>query len=161
MELTEAQIKELLAEAATEGVKEYKRQEQQERKNTRYKVTFNLLKSYRDATKHIHSTPKLELENMTEENKGIYLRSVRRSKFKTLLILEHIDGAVEELEKRRKEKGREIEYVAFDMYFMQGCGYEDIAAELGTSKNTPRNWMTAAVNELAVLLWGLDEEELL
>jgi len=161
MELTENELKSLLADAAAEGIREYEKHKETERKNTRYKTTFNLLKSYRDAVIHTAAGQKPELENLDAEQQGLYIRSIRRSKFKTLLILEHIDVAVEELKKRRAEKGREIEYKAFDMYFMQGCGYEDIAAELNTSKNTPRNWVTAAVSELSVMLWGLDEDALI
>ena len=35
---------------------------------------------------------------------------------------------------------------------------EEIAEELETGKNTPRRWVTAIINELSVLLWGIDEE---
>jgi len=41
---------------------------------------------------------------------------------------------------------------------MQGKDYAEIAEELETGKNTPRRWVTAIINELSVLLWGIDEE---
>ena len=47
---------------------------------------------------------------------------------------------------------------AFEMYFMQGMDYAEIAEELDTGKNTPRRWVTGIINELSVLLWGIDEE---
>ena len=43
------------------------------------------------------------------------------------------------------------------MYFMQGMDYAEIAEELDTGKNTPRRWVTGIINELSVLLWGVDE----
>ena len=46
----------------------------------------------------------------------------------------------------------------FEMYFMQGMDYAEIAEELDTGKNTPRRWVTGIINELSVLLWGIDEE---
>ena len=49
-------------------------------------------------------------------------------------------------------------YIAFEMYFMQGMDYAEIAEELDTGKNTPRRWVTGIINELSVLLWGIDEE---
>ena len=70
----------------------------------------------------------------------------------------HIDKAVEEIERRRKAAGRGVEYKAFEMYFMQGMDYAEIAEELDTGKNTPRRWVTGIINELSVLLWGIDEE---
>lgn len=72
--------------------------------------------------------------------------------------VEYIDKAVEEIERRREAAGRGVEYKAFEMYFMQGMDYAEIAEELDTGKNTPRRWVTGIINELSVLLWGIDEE---
>mgnify|MGYP003017194275 FL=1 len=62
------------------------------------------------------------------------------------------------IERRREAAGRAVEYKAFEMYFMQGMDYAEIAEELDTGKNTPRRWVTGIINELSVLLWGIDEE---
>ena len=97
-------------------------------------------------------------KGMTEEQQRVYLESVRRSRFKTLIMTAHIDTAVEEIERRRRAAGREVEYKAFELYFMQGMEYAEIAEKLETGKNTPRRWVTAIINELSVLLWGIDEE---
>ena len=77
---------------------------------------------------------------------------------KTLIMTAHIDKAVEEIERRREAAGRGVEYKAFEMYFMQGMDYAEIAEELDTGKNTPRRWVTGIINELSVLLWGIDEK---
>ena len=95
---------------------------------------------------------------LTEEQQTTYLRSIRRTRFKTILMLDHIDKAVEEIERRRQQQGREVEYKAFELYFMQGLDYVDIAEELNTGKNTPRRWISGIINELSVLLWGIDED---
>lgn len=97
---------------------------------------------------------------MTEEQQRTYLESVRRSRFKTLIMTAHIDKAIEEIERRRKEADREVEYRAFELYFMQGWDYAQIAEELNTGKNTPRRWVTGIINELSILLWGIDEERI-
>lgn len=88
------------------------------------------------------------------------MRSIRRTRFKTILMLDHIDKAVEEIERRRQQQGREVEYKAFELYFMQGLDYADIAEELNTGKNTPRRWISGIINELSVLLWGIDEDSI-
>lgn len=122
------------------------------------------MKCYRDAAFHIENAisdgEQLELKGMTDEQQRTYLESVRRSRFKTLIMTAHIDKAVEEIEHRRRMTGREIEYKAFELYFMQGWDYEAIAEKLGTGKNTPRRWVTGIINELSVLLWGIDEDKL-
>ena len=156
------EVEQLIQKVARAAVAEYKRQEEKERKCDKYHNTFTLMKCYRDATFHIENAisdgEQLELKGMTDEQQRTYLESVRRSRFKTLIMTAHIDTAVEEIERRRRAAGREVEYKAFELYFMQGMEYAEIAEELETGKNTPRRWVTAIINELSVLLWGIDEE---
>lgn len=158
------EVEQLIQKAAKAAVAEYKKQEESDRKKNKYHNTFTLMKCYRDATFHIENAisdgEQLELKGMTDEQQRTYLESVRRSRFKTLIMTAHIDKAVEEIEHRRRMADREIEYKAFELYFMQGWDYEEIAEELGTGKNTPRRWVTAIINELSVLLWGIDEERI-
>lgn len=131
-------------------------------KKEKYHNTFTLMKCYRDAVFHIENAisdgQQLELKGMTDEQQRTYLESIRRTRFKTLIMTAHIDKAVEEIERRREAAGRGVEYKAFEMYFMQGMDYAEIAEELDTGKNTPRRWVTGIINELSVLLWGIDEE---
>lgn len=147
---------------AKAAITELKRQEKQERKKEKYHNTFTLMKCYRDAVFHIENAisdgQQLELKGMTDEQQRTYLESIRRTRFKTLIMTAHIDKAVEEIERRREAAGRGVEYKAFEMYFMQGMDYAEIAEELDTGKNTPRRWVTGIINELSVLLWGIDEE---
>ena len=121
------------------------------------------MRCYRDAVFHrdnaVSEAAQLQQQGeLTEEQQATYLRSIRRTRFKTILMLDHIDKAVEEIERRRQQQGREVEYKAFELYFMQGLDYADIAEELNTGKNTPRRWISGIINELSVLLWGIDED---
>lgn len=162
VELTEAELEALIKRAAKTAVAEFKNQEEKDRKQSKYHNTFLLMKCYRDAVFHIENAvsdgEQMELDGMTGEQQRTYLESIRRSRFKTLIMTAHIDKAVEEIERRRMAAGREVEYKAFELYFMQGKDYAEIAEELETGKNTPRRWVTAIINELTVLLWGIDEE---
>lgn len=139
-----------------------KRHLEYEQKKEKYHNTFTLMKCYRDAVFHIENAisdgQQLELKGMTDEQQRTYLESIRRTRFKTLIMTAHIDKAVEEIERRREAAGRGVEYKAFEMYFMQGMDYAEIAEQLDTGKNTPRRWVTGIINELSVLLWGIDEE---
>lgn len=157
-----ADFEEMIQKAAQAAVRELKRQEERDKKKNKYHNTFTLMKCYRDAVFHIGNAisdgEQLELKEMTDEQQRTYLESIRRSRFKTLIMTAHIDKAVEEIERRREAAGRTVEYRAFELYFMQGKDYAEIAEELETGKNTPRRWVTAIINELSVLLWGIDEE---
>lgn len=160
--MPQADFEDTIQKAAKAAVREWKRQEEVERRRDKYHNTFTLMKCYRDAVFHIENAvsdgEQLELKGMTEEQQRTYLESIRRTRFKTLIMTAHIDKAVEEIERRRKAAGKEVEYRAFELYFMQGWDYEQIAEELDTGKNTPRRWITKIINELSVLLWGIDED---
>ena len=47
------------------------------------------------------------------------MRSIRRTRFKTILMIDHIDKAVEKIERRRQQQGREVEYKACLLYTSQ------------------------------------------
>lgn len=162
--IPEAELEGLIQKAAKAAVSEFKRQEEKDKKRDKYHNTFALMKCYRDAVFHIEHAvsdgEQLGLAGMTEEQQRTYLESVRRSRFKTLIMTVHIDKAIEEIERRRKEADREVEYRAFELYFMQDWDYAQIAEELNTGKNTPRRWVTGIINELSILLWGIDEERI-
>ena len=157
-------IEQIAQKAAKEAIKEYKKEKEKERKKEKYHNTFKLMKCYRDAVFHVENAisdgEQIGLKEISEERKRIYLESVRKSRFKTMVMIEHIDRAIEEMKRRRAAAGREAEYKAFEMYFMEGLDYAQIAERLETGNSTPRRWITAIINELSILLWGIDEERI-
>lgn len=166
--LTEEGLQAMLQAAAKAAIKELRKEEAKEKKKNKYHDTFSLMRCYRDATFHIENAvsegTQLELEGMTEEQQETYLRSVRKTRFRTMLMTANIDRAIDEMARRRAAAGRDIEYLVFDMYFMQGMTYEQIIEQVEKDsgeklgKNTPRRWVTGIINEMSVLLWGLEDE---
>lgn len=129
------EIQEIIRETAIRTVEAYKQTQQQER----YSKTFKLLKQYRDGVFFLENTG-------TERQKG-----------KTTAAVLHVAAALEELKRRRQQAGREDEYEALELYFIQGRTYEEIEEKLAAGKGTPRRWITGAVQELTVLLWGIED----
>lgn len=164
---SEEGLQAMLQAAAKTAIKELRKEEAKEKKKNKYHDTFSLMRCYRDATFHIENAisegAQLELEGMTEEQQETYLRSVRKTRFRTMLMTANIDKAIDEMARRRAEAGRELEYLVFDMYFMQGMTYEQIIEQVEKDrgetlgKNTPRRWVTGIINEMSVLLWGLED----
>ena len=117
VQLHESELTELMQKQAKAAITELKRQEKQERKKEKYHNTFTLMKCYRDAVFHIENAisdgQQLELKGMTDEQQRTYLESIRRTRFKTLIMTAHIDKAVEEIERRREAAGRGVEYKAY------------------------------------------------
>lgn len=167
--LSTEELKNMLQEAAKTAIKELRQQETKERKRNKYHDTFSLMKCYRDAVFHIENAvsegTQLEIQDMTEEQQETYLRSVRRTRFRTMLMTANIDKTIDEMARRRAAAGREVEYKVFDMFFMQGMTYDQIIEQVEKDtgerlgKNTPRRWVTGIINEMSVLLWGLEDEK--
>ncbi len=166
---SEEGLQAMLQAAAKNAIKELRKEEAKEKKRNKYHDTFSLMRCYRDAVFHIENAvsegAQLDLADMTEEQQETYLRSVRRTRFKTLLMTANIDKAIDEMSRRRQAAGRNIEYKVFDMYFMQGMSYDQIIDQIEQDtgerlgKNTPRRWVTGIINEMSVLLWGLEDEK--
>lgn len=109
-----------------------------EMQRQQYNRTVAMLKQYRDTQFFIQHTADEESRQRTKE------------------AVQHITAALEEVQRRRQQAEREEEYTALRMYYMQGYTYEQIEKELNTGKDTPRRWITAAVKELAVMIYGIE-----
>ena len=162
--ISEEKLNEIIEQAVKKGLEEciVEQEKKQKKKKNRYHDTYALMKCYRDAVFHIENAVSEGSQVAAEyanEKEEIYLRSVRRTRFRTMIIKSHIDRAVDEIKRRRTEAGREEEYRAFEMYFMEGVGYEQIAEELETGESTPRRWIKGILKELSTLLWGLDTDD--
>lgn len=160
--ISEEKLNEIIERTAKRAAEECISEQERKQKKSRYHDTYALMKCYRDAVFHIENAVSEGSQVAAEyanEKEEIYLRSVRRTRFRTMIIKSHIDRAVDEIKRRRTEAGREEEYRAFEMYFMEGVGYEQIAEELETGESTPRRWIKGILKELSTLLWGLDTDD--
>lgn len=160
--ISEKKLNEIIERTAKRAAEECISEQERKQKKSRYHDTYALMKCYRDAVFHIENAVSEGSQVAAEyanEKEEIYLRSVRRTRFRTMIIKSHIDRAVDEIKRRRTEAGREEEYRAFEMYFMEGVGYEQIAEELETGESTPRRWIKGILKELSTLLWGLDTDD--
>lgn len=163
------ELEAMIQKTAKETVKELRKEEKKQKKHTKYQDTISLMRCYRDAVFHIEYMTSEgflpQAEDMIEEQREIYLRSVRRTRFKTMLMTANIDKVIDEMARRRAVAGRELEFQVFDMYFMQGMTYEQIIDKVEQDtgerlgKNTPRRWVMGIIEEMDVMLWGLEEEE--
>lgn len=163
MEISEERLQSMIEEAAKKGVKEYAAEQKKKTKKNKFHDTYALMKCYRDLVFHIDNAvsegSQMAADDYASEQEEMYLRSIRRTRFRTMVAKAHIDTMLEEMKRRREEQGREIEYKAFEMYFMEGVDYPQIANELETGVNTPRRWINNILKEMAVLLWGIDMNE--
>jgi len=151
MELTKQELDQIIAQAVAAGIKEYKRQEKVDRaQRDRYDDTFKLMKNYSAA---LFST-KLQQDESAHLLQNVRLKANR---LKTEIAVDHINEALEVIKANKEKDGRELEYEAFRLYFIEGRTYQHIAEALNVGDATPRRWVTAVVQELSVMLWGIDD----
>lgn len=151
MELSKQELEQIIAQAVAAGIKEYKRQEKADQtQRNRYDDTFRLMKSYNAA---LFST-KLQQDESQHLLQNVKLKVNR---LKTEIAVEHINEALETIKATKQKDGRELEYEAFRLYFIEGRTYQYIAEALNVGDATPRRWVTAVVQELSAMLWGIDD----
>lgn len=111
---------------------------------------YNKLKDHID---HVSDDIDIKFEDKEEE---VFITSITRTKLRTIKMMGYIDSALCILEKRFRENCEEYKYKAFELYFMKKRTNEEIQELLSCGKNSPRIWVNAVLDELSVLLWGIE-----
>ncbi|MDB1923377.1 hypothetical protein ABHA37_08115 [Clostridium tertium] len=157
-------IDETISKAVKVAIKEYDKEKKIESKKNVFHNTKLLMKHYNDLKSHVDNAisdvtqleeDKLELGEMYEEDE-LYIASIKKSKAKSLIMIAHIDTAMETLYNQHKRKGTLEKYLALESYFVQEKTYEEIAENLNCGVNTPRRWINELLNELGVYLFGVE-----
>lgn len=157
-------IDETIKKATKEAIKEYNKELKQEKKKKVFHNTKLLLSHYNDLKTHtnkaIHEINQIgsslgtEVEELDRDE--LYILSIRRSKSKTLIMIAHIEMAMEQLKFKQRTLCSIEKYQALDKYYIQGLTYEKIAEDLNCGVITVRRWVNEMINELGILLFGID-----
>lgn len=156
-------IDETIKKAAKEAIKEFDKEKREENRKKVFHNTRLLLKHYNDLKTHVNraidDVNKLEndLEELGDiERDELYILSIKRSKSKTLIMIAHIDMAMEALRQKQYKLCAVEKYDALKMFYMDEVSYDEIVKHFNCGVNTPRRWMNDMVNELSILLFGID-----
>ena len=169
-EVVKKVLKELKSDIVKEALKEFKVEEIEKGRKRALHNTKLLLRNYNSLKSHVEKSicslsdiEKERLEELEEiklvyyeEGDEVYLSSIRRSRVRTLLMISHVEKALEELKEKTLRDNTYEHYRALEMYYIEEKSYEKIQDELMCSKNTPLRWINSMVKELSVLLFGLD-----
>lgn len=155
-------IDQTIKKAVREAIREYDKEKMMEQKRKVFHNTRLLMSNYNSLKEHVDKgidSLKFAIEDgnyedLTEDE--IFILSIKRSKAKTLVMVAHIDMAMEELKKRQLREGTIEKYFALEMFFIKEMTYEEIQEELNCGKNTPGRWVNQMINRLSVLLFGID-----
>jgi hypothetical protein len=156
-------IEETINKAAKQAIREYDKEKKQEQRKNVFHNTRLLLKHYNDLKQHVDNAiddvTRLESDLIDLgdiERDELYILSIKRSKSKTLIMIAHIDMAMEILRQKEIKLCSIEKYETLKMFYIDEVSYDDIIRHFNCGVNTPRRWINDMINELSILLFGID-----
>jgi hypothetical protein len=154
---------ELIERAVKKAIKDYSKEQKSERKRKALHNTKLLLKNYEkiksSVEEAISEANQLESQSYSDED-DVYIASIRRSKLKSLIVIAHIDRALELAKEEYEQKEMLYKYTAFYECLMNNVTCEKEAEELETSTVTIRRWITEVTKEISIRIFGVDGLEM-
>ncbi|MCB2300380.1 hypothetical protein [Clostridium tagluense] len=162
-----ANFDEVIKKAVTAAIKEFDIKRNNEAKNKVLHDTKLLLVNYNSLMLHyekaIDNLDYIELDESDENscesiesNDKLFILSIRRSKFRTMIMVSHIQVALASLKEDCIEKNQLNKYKVIEMYYLQNVPFDKIAFELSCVEMTIRRWKNEMVQALSVYLFGID-----
>lgn len=134
----------------------------------RYHNTKLLLRNYGDFKKHCRGCS----ESLKEINRTVedweqnydtfenYLKSARRTKERTQVIVDLIDSFLKSYKQdavNRNDSNKLLRYKVINLVYIEdNLTYEQIAERLEVDRSTVSRYHNRAINELAVLFFGVE-----
>lgn len=160
--MNQVTAQEVAITAATEAVKTfYKEQNRLSRQkifhNTKYlmenykRIKDNVEEGIADAS-DMEEGPDIEYGYLDE----LFIDSIRKGKFRSAIMLSHIDKCLQLLKAEEERKNTPEKYYAFSYLYLDGISYESIAEVYGYNERTARRWINELTDILGVYLFGVD-----
>jgi hypothetical protein len=170
-------MEEMASAAAKEAVREWKEQERKAKKKKAFQNTNLLLEHYLDLKDFCENAVfqddpiaidehQQKIYKILDEVSGeeVTVRSIRRSREITLIMLSHVDTALELLRLKCEKTDTLDKYTVIDMLHVDPSFQEQewserigtVALELDKAEITIRRWRSDMVNQLGIFLFGLD-----
>lgn len=132
---------------------------EQEKELTAIQRTQLYLDNYREMLRYEQEAVSEveQVQNITKYNisaEKAFLQSIRECRAETIILLEHINKALESLKEDAEAAGIGYKYDALEEVYVKGKTYEEIARENNCGRNTPKKWCKAMIPRLAVKLFG-------
>ena len=140
------------------------------KRDRRLRNTALLLRNYINLKEHfnnaIYTNSQIEDEDPIEIlmecdsfEEDLYINSIKRTHTRTKIIVNHIETILDFYKYRAfksKDESAERRYEVIELLYMEGKTYEEVAEELGYSEKTISRDRKRAIEELSVLLFGID-----
>lgn len=159
-------IEEIVRETVLTTIKEY---EKKINEHNRRKILYNtklLLKNYNELKNHALNAvyKNIECEEIDKENgedsnysdDEILIESIKKSKAKTIIMIAHIDVALERVKVKYKNKGIFEKYKALELYYIEEKEKEEIAKEINCSIKSVGRWIKEVEEDIGINLFGIN-----
>lgn len=162
-----ANYDEVIKKAVTEAIKEFDIKKREDAKTKVLHNTKLLLSNYNNLSKHyeqaVDNLDYIELDETDENscesiesNDKLFILSIRRSKFRTMIMVTHIKTALKSLKEDCIRKNQLNKYEVLEKHYLQNVPFNQISVELSCSEITARRWKNEMVQDLGVYLFGID-----
>lgn len=155
-------IDEIINRAADVAVKKYIESQKEEFKKNNFHNTELLLKNYNGFVEHYKNAKdsiadiEEDIERKDIDDDEIYIKSIRKSKFRTMIMIAHMEASISKLHAKMESKGQVEKIKIIQEVYFNGKSFIEIAKELSCSEASARRWKNEMIRELSVLLFGLD-----
>lgn len=147
----------LVKEIAKEVIKELETKKAKENYSKRLHNTRLLMENYNSLKNHIEKTDDTsKLINGIDEEDEIFIESIVRTKMRTIKMMSYVDSALKVVKVDLRKNGEKYKFLAFEKYYFEKKCIDDICLELNCSKNSVRRWNIYIMEQLSLLLWGVD-----
>lgn len=121
-------------------------------------LTLIYLENYRELQRYVKeavSEPdQIAADRYNISAERAYLRSIRECRAETVILLEHIDKAMQSLKEDVEASGEGYKYDVLEAVYIQGKTYAEVARDTGCGKNSPKKWCRAMIPKLTIKLFG-------
>lgn len=156
-----------LEEIIRKSIEEYDKKQKNKYTQKIFRNTKLLMTNYNDFKNHINYSISdirdlKEVVDLEEDGyDDLFILSIKQSKAKTLIMTAHIDKSLEILKVNQVKEGTPEKYEALEMYYIYNKPYCYIADEIHTSEITIKRWVKQMLEQLGILLFGIDGLKLL
>ena len=160
-------IEQIIDKSVRQAIRDYDEIQRNERKKKALHNTRLLLKNYDKIKKSIQlaadelnediESAGIDFTNLTDiDGDRLYIDSIRRSKARSLIIISHIDNAIEAMLFEKDRQGVPEKVAVFKSCLFEGMSYEDAASQYNTSVASVSRWIKDLTREMSIYLFGVD-----
>lgn len=151
----------LIKEVAKEVVAEIEKKKIRKKYKKRLHNTRLLMENYNALKNHIEKTDdKNKLVNGLDEDDEIFIESIVKTKMRTIKMMGYVDSAIKIVKLDLNRKHEKYKFLAFKKFYFEKKSLDEISEECKCSVSSARRYIDSVIEELSLILWGIDSLEI-